>query len=147
MVILIPFYYSYAQITGIITNETTSAMNNSGITLPTNDVHSPKIKQCLNLMNPVMMTINVYNNIKGSIKLDNIGNLIPKLNTSLSQASTTAEQAIGINSKAIEAYLCGTNGSLVYMIWVINDSSTNPVDVIMDHANDQILLKNSNLFQ
>jgi uncharacterized membrane protein YkoI len=97
-------------------------------------------------MNPGMMTMYAYNNITGSLKLDPIlNNTISQIKISLSQAATTAEHEIGNNSHAIEAYLCDANGYLVYMIW-LRGQNADTTDVIIDPANDKVLLKNSNLF-
>ncbi len=104
-----------------------------------------KMKPCLNMMNPGMMTMYAYNNIIGSIKLGPIlNNSISQIKISLSQAATTAEKEIGTNSRAVEAYLCDMNGYLVYMIWV-RSQNADITDVIVDPANGKILLKNSNL--
>lgn len=142
------FGNSYAQIFDITVNGTSDRSNNSSIITSINQIQSSKIKPCIDLMNPGMMTMNSYNNIQGSLKLDtNIDNLFSQIKTSLSQAATTAEQSLGNNSMAVEAYLCNANRYLVYMVWVMNRDTFSTVDVIIDPFDDRILLKNSNMFQ
>jgi hypothetical protein len=137
---LLPLIDIHAQITDIHINKTVES-NNLAQTV--------KTKSCLNLMNPGMMTMNAYDNINGSIKLDatTTNYALSKIKISLSQAATTAEEAIGNNSRAVEAYLCDANGYLVYMVWIMNEYAHNAIDVIVNPANGEVLLKNSNLLQ
>jgi uncharacterized membrane protein YkoI len=98
-------------------------------------------------MNPGMMTEYAYNAVNGSIKLGTkLNSSLSQIKISLSQAATMAEQEIGNNSHAVEAYLCNTNGYLIYMIWLRNSNTGNTTDVLVDPANGKTLLKNSNLF-
>ena len=102
---------------------------------------------CLNMMNPGMMTEYAYNTVNGSIKLGtNLNSSLSQIKISLSQAASIAEQEIGNNSHAVEAYLCNANGYLIYMIWLRNSNTGNTTDVLVDPANGNTLLKNSNFF-
>jgi hypothetical protein len=142
---LLSFTKINAQIADVYVNNTTPSEGTS-IIISGNQTQIPKMNPCLNMMNPGMMTMYAYNNITGSLKLDPIlNNTISQIKISLSQAATTAEHEIGNNSHAIEAYLCDANGYLVYMIW-LRGQNTDTTDVIIDPANDKVLLKNSNLF-
>ena len=57
-----------------------------------------------------------------------------------------AEQEIGNNSHAVEAYLCNANGYLIYMVWLRNSNNGRSTMVLVDPVNGKTLLKNSNLF-
>jgi hypothetical protein len=134
-----------AQIADVYVNNTTPSEGTSIINSG-NQTQMPKMNPCLSMMNPGMMTMYAYNNITGSLKLDPILNdTISQIKISLSQAATIAEEEIGNNSHAIEAYLCDANGYLVYMIW-LRGQHADTTDVIIDPANGKFLLKNSNLF-
>lgn len=142
---LLSFSRINAQIADVYVNNTTPSVGTS-IIISGNQTQISKMNPCLNMMNPGMMTMYAYNNITGSLKLDPIlNNTISQIKISLSQAATTAEQEIGNNSHAIEAYLCDANGYLVYMIW-LRGQNADTTDVIIDPANGKVLLKNSNLF-
>jgi hypothetical protein len=142
---LLSFTKINAQIADVYVNNTTPSEGTS-IIISGNQTQIPKMNPCLNMMNPGMMTMYAYNNITGSLKLDPVLNdTISQIKISLSQAATTAEQEIGNNSHAIEAYLCDANGYLVYMIWLMGQNA-HTTDVIVDPANGKVLLKNSNLF-
>jgi hypothetical protein len=80
-------------------------------------------------------------NITSSI---NMMDIIPqaigsRVNVSLSNATTTAEDSIGNNSHAVVAHIDESNGYLVYNIMVI-DPSMNISNVIVDPGNGVVLL-------
>jgi uncharacterized membrane protein YkoI len=129
-------------------NNTNDALGNTTIIASSSSqTQEAKINPCLNMMNPGMMTGYAYNAINGSIKLGtNLNSSLSQIKISLSQAATMAEQEIGNNSHAVEAYLCNANGYLIYMIWLRNSNTGNTTDVLVDPANGKTLLKNSNLF-
>ena len=80
-------------------------------------------------------------NITGSINLfSTIGDAISsQVKVSLSQAASTAENAIGNNSHALSAHLGDSNGYLTYIIWVLGPNK-NVNRVIVDPADSQVLL-------
>jgi hypothetical protein len=80
-------------------------------------------------------------NITGSIKLSTVfGNaLASQIKVSLSQAATTAENAVGNSSHAAAAHFGVVNGYLTYTVWVI-DSSYSFHKVIVDAGNGKVLL-------
>jgi hypothetical protein len=79
-------------------------------------------------------------NITGSINLfSTISNAIEsKVKTSLSEAASTAEGAVGNNSHAVVAHIGKTNGYLTYCVFVLGpDMRINMV--IVDPGNGQVL--------
>ena len=93
--------------------------------------------------NQSMMTqmIEADRNITGSINLfSTISDAIEsKIQTSLSQAASTAEGAVGNNSHAVAAHIGEANGYLVYTVWVLGpDMKVNRV--LVDPADGQVLL-------
>src|SRR5512145_992482 len=79
-------------------------------------------------------------NITGSINLfSTISNAIEsQIKTSLSQAASAAEGAVGNNSHAVVAHIGKTNGYLTYCVLVLGpDMSMNMV--IVDPGNGQVL--------
>ena len=80
-------------------------------------------------------------NITSSI---NLMEIIPqaigsRVNVSLSNATTTAEDSIGNNSHAVASHIDEHNGYLVYNVMVI-DPSMNISKVIVDPGNGNVLL-------
>jgi hypothetical protein len=80
------------------------------------------------------MTINGTINLEQTI----IEAIDSKVNTSLTQAITTAEQSAGINSFALAAFGADIGGDLVYMI-ILGTPGTEFYNVIVDPGNGQIL--------
>ena len=62
-----------------------------------------------------------------------------KVNVSLSNATTTAEESLGNSSHAVAAHIDEHNGYLVYNVMVI-DPSMNFSKVVVDPGNGDILL-------
>ena len=62
-----------------------------------------------------------------------------RVNVSLSNATTTAEDSIGNNSHAVASHIDEHNGYLVYNVMVI-DPSMNISKVIVDPGNGEVLL-------
>ena len=65
--------------------------------------------------------------------------LASQIKVSLSQAATTAENAVGNNSHAAAAHFGVENGYFVITVWVI-DGSYNFHKVIVDAGNGKVLL-------
>lgn len=127
-------------------DNTNNALGNTRI-ITSNQTQEAKMNPCLNMMNPGMMTEYAYNTVNGSIKLGtNLNSSLSQIKISLSQTATMAEQKIGNNSHAVEAYLCNANGYLIYMIWLRNSNNGSTTDILVDPVNGKTLLKNSNLF-
>ena len=127
-------------------DNTNNALGNTRI-ITSNQTQEAKMNPCLNMMNPGMMTEYAYNTVNGSIKLGtNLNSSLSQIKISLSQAATMAEQEIGNNSHAVEAYLCNANGYLIYMVWLRNSNNGSTTDILVDPVNGKTLLKNSNLF-
>ena len=80
------------------------------------------------------MTINGTINLEQTI----IEAIDSKVNTSLTQAITTAEQSVGNNSFALAAFGADLVGDLVYII-VLGTPGTEFYNVIVDPGNGQIL--------
>jgi hypothetical protein len=78
--------------------------------------------------------------INGTINLEQtiIEAIDSKVNTSLTQAITTAEQSVGNNSFALAAFGADLVGDLVYII-VLGTPGTEFYNVIVDPGNGQIL--------
>ena len=127
-------------------DNTNNALGNTRI-ITSNQTQEAKMNPCLNMMNPGMMTEYAYNTVNGSIKLGtNLNSSLSQIKISLSQTATMAEQKIGNNSHAVEAYLCNANGYLIYMVWLRNSNNGSTTDILVDPVNGKTLLKNSNLF-
>ena len=127
-------------------DNTNNALGNTRI-ITSNQTQEAKMNPCLNMMNPGMMTEYAYNTVNGSIKLGtNLNSSLSQIKISLSQAATMAEQKIGNNSHAVEAYLCNANGYLIYMVWLRNSNNGSATDILVDPVYGKTLLKNSNLF-
>jgi len=127
-------------------DNTNNALGNTRI-ITSNQTQEAKMNPCLNMMNPGMMTEYAYNTVNGSIKLGtNLNSSLSQIKISLSQAATMAEQKIGNNAHAVEAYLCNANGYLIYMVWLRNSNNGSTTDILVDPVNGKTLLKNSNLF-
>ena len=79
-------------------------------------------------------------NITGSLKLSTIfGNaLASQIKMSLSQAATTAQNAVGNGSHSLEAHIGVENGYLVYTVWIV-DGNYNFHRVVVDAGNGKIL--------
>jgi hypothetical protein len=80
------------------------------------------------------MTINGTINLEQTI----IEAIDSKVNTSLTQAITTAEQSVGNNSFALAAFGADLDGDLVYII-ILGTPGTEFYNVIVDPGNGQIL--------
>jgi hypothetical protein len=65
-----------------------------------------------------------------------------QVDVNLSQAATTAENAVGNNSHSISGSLGDLNGYLTYTIWVIGQDG-NISRVLVDPVNSQVLLNQS----
>lgn len=78
--------------------------------------------------------------INGTINLEQttIEVIDSKVNISLTQAITTAEQSVGYNSFALAAFGADLGGDLVYMI-ILGTPGTDFYNVIVDPGNGQIL--------
>jgi hypothetical protein len=78
--------------------------------------------------------------INGTINLEQtiIEAIDSKVNTSLTQAITTAEQSVGNNSFALAAFGADLGGDLVYII-ILGTPGTEFYNVIVDPGNGQIL--------
>jgi len=78
--------------------------------------------------------------INGTINLEQtiIEAIDSKVNTSLTQAITTAEQSVGNNSFALAAFGADLGGNLVYII-ILGTPGTEFYNVIVDPGNGQIL--------
>jgi hypothetical protein len=78
--------------------------------------------------------------IIGTINLEQtiIEAIDSKVNTSLTQAITTAEQSVGNNSFALAAFGADLDGDLVYVI-ILGTPGTEFYNVIIDPGNGQIL--------
>jgi uncharacterized membrane protein YkoI len=150
LIFVLPLNNVNGQITdlNINNNNTSSVLDNASIIPSSNQTRQEtKMNPCLDMMNPGMMTEYAYNSVNGTIKLGtNVNSSLSQIKISLSQAATIAEQEIGNNSNAVEAYLCNANGYLIYMVWLRNSNTGNTTDVLVDPANGNTLLKNSNLF-
>ena len=98
-------------------------------------------RQCVagNMTSSMMMRPD--QNITSSINLMNIIHQVieSKVNVSLSNATTTAEESLGNNSHAVAAHIDEHNGYLVYNVMVI-DPSMNFSKVVVDPGNGDILL-------
>ena len=88
----------------------------------------------------LMQIMGAGQNITGSINLHSIISdaIASQINTSLSEAASTAEGAVGKNSHAIAAHVGQTNGYLTYRVWVLG-SDMNMNMVIVDPGNGQVL--------
>jgi uncharacterized membrane protein YkoI len=86
---------------------------------------------------------NAPSNITGSIPIGSTikGAISSKVKTSLSEAITTAQKAVGSNSSATLAFIRTLNGYLVYDIHIRNNSNNTPYAVIVDAGNGKVLLK------
>jgi uncharacterized membrane protein YkoI len=84
-------------------------------------------------------------NITGSIPLrSTISEAIySKVKTTLSDAVTIAQRAIGTNTSATLAFIRPLNGYLVYDIHVRNNSNNTTTAVIVDAGNGRVLYKQS----
>jgi hypothetical protein len=80
------------------------------------------------------MTINGTINLEQTI----IEAIDSKVNTSLTQAITTAEQSVDNNSFALAAFGADLDGDLAYMI-ILGTPGTEFYNVIVDPGNGQIL--------
>ncbi|MPZ07339.1 MAG: hypothetical protein GEU26_13145 [Nitrososphaeraceae archaeon] len=80
------------------------------------------------------MTINGTINLEQTI----IEAIDSKVNTSLTQAITTAEQSVGNNSFALAAFGADLGGDLVYMI-ILGTPGTEFYNIIVDPGNGRIL--------
>jgi hypothetical protein len=78
--------------------------------------------------------------INGTINLEQtiIEAIDSKVNTSLTQAITAAEQSVGNNSFALAAFGADLGGNLVYII-ILGTPGTEFYNVIVDPGNGQIL--------
>jgi len=78
-------------------------------------------------------------NLTGSIQVFPTPSQViqPKANVSLSDASTSAEKAVGANSHVISAHLGIVNGFLVYVAHVV-DTNNNIHRVIIDAGNGEL---------
>jgi hypothetical protein len=78
--------------------------------------------------------------INGTINLEQtiIEAIDSKVNTSLTQAITTAEQSVGNDSFALAAFGADIGGDLVYMI-ILGTAGTEFYNVIVDPGNGQVL--------
>lgn len=88
----------------------------------------------------LMQIMGAGQNIIGSIKLHSVisSAIASQVNTSLGEAASTAEGAVGNNSHTIAAHIGETNGYLTYSVWVLG-SDMNVNMVIVDPGNDQVL--------
>jgi uncharacterized membrane protein YkoI len=84
-------------------------------------------------------------NITGSIPLHSIisGAISSKVKTSLSDAITIAQKAVGTNTSATLAFIRPLNGYLVYDVHVRNNSNNTTTAVIVDAGNGKVLYKQS----
>jgi uncharacterized membrane protein YkoI len=80
-------------------------------------------------------------NWTGSIQISNaLSQMIQsKVHTTLSDAATSAEKAVGINSHATSANLREQRGYLVYTVQVIDGNNNNSYKVIVDPGNGRVL--------
>jgi hypothetical protein len=78
--------------------------------------------------------------INGTINLEQtiIEAIDSKVNTSLTQAITTAEQSVGNNSFALAAFGADLGGDLVYII-ILGTPGTEFYNVLVDPGNGQIV--------
>jgi hypothetical protein len=78
--------------------------------------------------------------INGTINLEQtiIEAIDSKVNTSLTQAITTAEQSVGNNSFALAAFGADIDGDLVYMI-ILGTPGTQFHNVLVDPGNGKVL--------
>lgn len=83
--------------------------------------------------------------INGTINLEQtiIEAIDSKVNTSLTQAITTAEQSVGNSSIALAAFGADLGGDLVYMT-ILGTLGTEFYNVIVDPGNGQILSSQKN---
>jgi hypothetical protein len=89
----------------------------------------------------MMQMMGAEQNVTGSINLSStiLNAIASQVKTSLSEAASTAEGAVGNNSHAVAAHIGMTNGYLTYCVLVLGpDMNMNMV--IVDHANGQVLL-------
>ena len=84
-------------------------------------------------------------NITGSIPLrSTISEAISsKVKTTLSDAVTIAQRAVGTNTSATLAFIRPLNGYLVYDVHVRNNSNNTTTAVIVDAGNGKVLYKQS----
>lgn len=82
-------------------------------------------------------------NITGSIQLSNTisSAIFSKVKTSLSDAITIAQRAVGTNTSATLAFIRPLNGYLVYDVHVRNNSNNTTTAVIVDAGNSKVLYK------
>src|SRR5919197_664915 len=82
-------------------------------------------------------------NITGSIPLRPTitSALSSKIKTSLSDAITIAQRAVGTNTSATLAFIRPLNGYLVYDVHVRNNSNNTTTAVIVDAGNGKVLYK------
>jgi uncharacterized membrane protein YkoI len=85
-------------------------------------------------------TANSSPNWIGSIQVSNALSQIiqSKVHTTLGNAATSAEKAVGINSHATSANLGEERGYLVYTVRIV-DGNSNSHKVIMDPGNGRVL--------
>ncbi|MFL6357354.1 MAG: PepSY domain-containing protein, partial [Nitrososphaeraceae archaeon] len=82
-------------------------------------------------------------NITGSIPLGPTisGAIYSKVKTTLSDAVTIAQKAVGSNTSATLAFIRPLNGYLVYDVHVKNNSNNTSYAVIVDPGNGKVLYK------
>ncbi|MFL6469816.1 MAG: PepSY domain-containing protein [Nitrososphaeraceae archaeon] len=82
-------------------------------------------------------------NITGSIPLGPTisGAIYSKVKTTLSDAVTIAQKAVGSNTSATLAFIRPLNGYLVYDVHVRNNSNNTTTAVIVDAGNGKVLYK------
>jgi len=89
----------------------------------------------------MMQIMGAGENVTGSINLDSvISNAIAsQVKTSLGEAASIAEGAVGNNSHAVSAHIGDVSGYLVYTVWVFGpDMKINRV--VVDPGDGQVLL-------
>jgi hypothetical protein len=88
----------------------------------------------------MMQIMGAGENITGSINLHSvISNAIAsQVNTSLGEAASIAEGAVGNNSHAVAAHIGDANGYLVYTVWVFG-ADMNINRVVVDPGDGQVL--------
>jgi hypothetical protein len=86
-------------------------------------------------------SLNYLPNITGSIPLGSTinGAISSKVKTTLSDAVSTAQKAVGSNTFVTSAFIRPLNGYLVYDIHVRNNSNNAPSAVIIDPGNGKVL--------
>ncbi|MFL6419519.1 MAG: PepSY domain-containing protein [Nitrososphaeraceae archaeon] len=118
---------------GVLAQTTTNSTASKNATTATTTATSPNQRNLANA-SPIA-------NITGSIPLGPTisGAIYSKVKTTLSDAATIAQKAVGTNTSATLAFIRPLNGYLVYDVHVRNNSNNTTTAVIIDAGNGKVL--------